>query len=234
MNSYPINISSKAVHALVIGAGAVGLRKVETLLQQGVEDIRVIDLYKEEKDFPYKDIIYIKYFQKEYEHSDLAGFVDKPPCNLVFAATSDKELNAEIAKECNKRNIFCNVISNPTDGSFTLPALVQKKDILFTLSTNGLSPALSRVLKEDVEAFLENGYDELCNFLGRLRPKILALEYTSEKNAEIFRTFLTAPYKEVFLEFFAERNEINTKKVKELIKTLFSREVQILIEVALC
>ncbi len=234
MSKYPINISSKAIHALVIGAGIVGLRKIETLLLQGVEDIRVIDLHKSIEEFPFRDIPFIRYFQKEYEPMDLAGYIDMPPCNLAFIATSDKELNSQIALECYKRNIFCNVITNPDDGTFFLPSLVRKDDVLVTVSTNGLSPALSRVLKEDIEAFLDTGYAELCAFLGKLRPRILDLNYGSEKNAEIFRSFLSSPYKEAFLAYFADKNDENEKLVNAYIEELFELRIQYIIKEILC
>ncbi len=228
MSSYPINIDAKAVQALVIGAGEVGHRKIETLLLQGVESIKVLDKNIKKDDFSFKDNAHVLFFEREFDNADLES------CNLVFVATENKELNSTIALECKNRNIFCNVVTNPAEGSFSLPALVRKEELLITLSTNGLSPALSRALKEDIEIFLDKGYADLCAFLGRLRPEILKLDLPTKENTKIFRTFVTSPYKDVFLSYFNEKNEENTKAIHNLIAELFPQTLQTVIIGALC
>ncbi len=228
MNHYPINIYSKDISALVIGAGEVGLRKIETLLLQGVESIYVIDKNLQENDFKYNTNPFVKFNEKEFSSIDLEGI------NLVFIATDNKELNSSIVKKCKERSLMCNVITNPHEGTFSLPALLRRDELLLTLSTGGLSPALSRSLKADIENFLDTGYCELCSFLGRLRPKILELNLPSKENTEIFRFFVSSPYKECFLSYFADKTEVSTKAVTECIQKNFDTNLQLIIQGELC
>ncbi len=228
MNNYPINIFSKDITALVIGAGEVGLRKIETLLLQGVESIYVIDKNLEENNFKYSTNSFVKFIQKEFSVDDLKGI------NLVFIATDNKELNSSIAKRCKERNLLCNVITNPHEGAFSLPALVRRDELLLTLSSGGLSPALSRALKADIENFLDTGYAELCSFLGRLRPKILELNLPSKENTEIFRFFVSNPQKDCLLTYFTEKTEENMKTVMEYIEKNFDTNLQLIIQGELC
>ncbi len=218
--NYPINLKSKDINALVIGAGAVALRKVDTLLKQGITSIKVIDKNIAKEDFKFKDNAFVHYTQASYEANYLEGI------NLVFVATDDKELNSLITKECYQENILCNVITNPSEGTFTLPAIVRRDDILISLSTSGLSPALSRALKEDIEIFLDFGYADLCTFLGRIRPLIQELELSSEKNAEIFRFFVEEPQKLLFLQYFKNKDEEVYRKIENILEYSFGARIQ--------
>ncbi len=220
MTYYPILIDSKQIKALVIGAGEVGLRKIDTLLLQGVESIDVYDIALAFEDFSYKESKYIAYFQEEFNIDALKKY------NLVFIASNNQELNSYYVQECKKRSIFCNVITNPHEGHFSLPALIQRGDLLLTLSTNGQSPALTKALKADLENFIQDSYVELCDFLGRLRPQILKLSLDSKENTKIFRTFVTEPYKDDFINFFSNKSKENVEKVEKCIQSCFSKEVQ--------
>ncbi len=51
MKQYPIFINSDCIHALVLGAGEVGIRKIETLMQQGAKSLDVYDPFVSEQDF---------------------------------------------------------------------------------------------------------------------------------------------------------------------------------------
>ncbi len=215
MSDYPINLKAQNIHALVIGAGEVGMRKIDTLLKCKVSSITVVDKNIHERDFPYKNNKEILFFSREYSESDLDNH------NLIFIATDNKDLNSSIATACNNKRILCNVISKPEEGSFTLPAIIQKENILLSVSTGGQSPALSRVLKEDIESFLDSGYSDLCIFLGKLRPVILKLEMPSAVNKAIFTFFVHSPQKQMLFEYFSTKEQSLLLEILEIFdKTL--------------
>ncbi len=218
--NYPINLQANKIQALVIGAGSVGMRKIETLLQQNVTNIVVIDKELDKEFFKYKESNYVSYQQSVYSKEFLE---DR---NLVFIATDDKELNSQIVQECNEKNILCNVITNPSEGSFTLPAIVKKENLLISLSTSGLSPALSRALKDDIEAFLDLGYADFCAFLGKIRPLIKELSLTSEKNAKVFRFFVEDPQKHLFLDYFKTKDKKTLKKIENILEYSLEARIQ--------
>ncbi len=201
MSIYPIHLKAEHIKALVIGAGNVGMRKIETLLKCNVQTITVLDSGMQLADFAYKDNPYVLFLSKAYEVVDLENH------NLVFIATENKILNSSIVKDCKSKNILCNVITLPHEGSFTLPALIQKDDLLLTVSTNGLSPALSRALKEDIENFIDLGYSDLCTFLGALRKEVLALDLASDKNKQIFTFFVENLQRERLLYYFQQKDK---------------------------
>lgn len=228
MSDYPVLLHAKEIKALVIGAGEVGLRKIETLLAQNVRNIKTIDKNISLAEFPYKENSYVQYQQKSY------SLLDLEENNLIFIATDNAELNSEIAKDCKAKGLLCNVSTSSEEGSFTLPALLKKDNLLLTISSKGLSPALSRALKADIETFLDEGYCDLCAFLGRLRPRILELGLPTKENTSIFRAFVASPYKEILLAYFKDKNEINKKRLDIFVKNHFTQQVQLLIWDSLC
>ncbi len=220
MSYYPVLIDSKQINALVIGAGEVGLRKIESLLKQDVGNITVYDNALAFEDFKYKDENSIHYYCAEFDVKELGNF------NLVFIATNNKQINSFYTNECQKRKILCNVATKPQEASFALPALIQKGDILITLSTNASSPALTRALKADLERFIDNEcHEELCVFLGRLRPLILDLGLDTKENTEIFRSLVHSPHKENFQAYFTDKNEKTKNKLEQELKKSFNAQV---------
>ncbi len=218
--TYPIVLNAESIHALVLGAGSVGQRKIETLLKQDIKNITVYDSSINEKDFYFYETFKnmtdktLVYKNENFPLENLLKY------NLVFIATGDIEYNSFITSECKSRNIFCNTVTNPNEGDFSLPALIAKEDLLLTISTSGLSPALSRSLKADLENYLDSGYSGLCAFLGRLRSKLLALNLPQKENAEVFRMFVNPPYKEFFLLYFSDN--FPQKEKKEEFNTIIS------------
>ncbi len=158
-------------HCLIIGMGHVGLRKLKRLLQEKPASILIIDpkpITKEVQEFCLEGNV--RYECRSFEDKDILGKL------LVFAATSNEEVNSHIAKLCRKHNILCNAASNPHEGSFNLPASLTRKGITCTISTEGKSPAISKYLREELTHWLEEktqSLGPLVKCMEQLRPHIL-------------------------------------------------------------
>jgi precorrin-2 dehydrogenase/sirohydrochlorin ferrochelatase len=57
------------------------------------------------------------------------------------------------------------------------------------LSTGGASPAYARHLREELEVWLHE-HEPLAALLGRIRPRLLALERDTMQNTELFRALV--------------------------------------------
>ena len=91
------------------------------------------------------------YTPSEYRASHLKGAF------LVYAATSDRRVNAEIARDAVKRGLLVNVADAPAESTFILPAVVRKREISIAVSTNGISPAKSVRIRDRIKQFIEKG-----------------------------------------------------------------------------
>ena len=65
---------------------------------------------------------------------------------LVFAATDDRRVNAEVSREAIRRNIPVNVADAPELCSFILPAVLQEEEFTLAVSTGEKSFCAMRFL----------------------------------------------------------------------------------------
>jgi precorrin-2 dehydrogenase/sirohydrochlorin ferrochelatase len=172
-----------ATHCLVVGAGEVGLRKVEGLLPCGPARIMVLDPAPASPELAALLARHpeITYEQRPFTDTDLHGM------QLVFACTSNPSVNALVGQACRRQGILCNMADAPEEGSFVLPASVTRGDLTISVSTSGASPALARVIRQDLERRYGPEYEALTRLLARIRPALLDLGQGSSENREVFR-----------------------------------------------
>ncbi len=187
---YPIFLDLKDLSCLVVGLGAVGLRKLEFLIPARPALVRLRDINPPSPD--------ARALMERAAASGIAvdwcgHFADRDmdQISLVFACSGDHALNAHVAGLCRKRRILCNCADDPPAGSFHLPVTVREGGLTLALSTDRASPALARRWKNDLAAFLAPKAP-LARLMGCLRPMVLALGHPSTENRDLFRR-LSAP-----------------------------------------
>ncbi len=184
MDYYPIFLDVKDRHCLVVGGGAVGTRKAFGLARAGARVIVVSLGFSDELSNTPLDAITFK--KKDFQDSDLDGM------SLAFAATDNMQLNARIRQAAQKRNVLCNIADGRDKGDFILPAVVDRGDLLFAVSTCGASPALSRRLRMEIEKRFGPEYGMLAALLGRIRAILLEREHDPKGHRKIFCALLDA------------------------------------------
>lgn len=182
MDYYPIFLDIKDRCCLVAGGGAVGTRKAFGLVRAGARVIVVSLGFSDELSNTPFSAITLK--EKEFEDSDLDGM------SLVFAATDNMQLNARIRQAAQKKNVLCNIADGRDKGDFILPAVVDRGDLLFAVSTCGASPALSRRLRMELETRFGPEYGMLATLLGRIRAILLEREHDPKGHRKAFCALL--------------------------------------------
>lgn len=168
MRTYPINLIDMARRsAVVIGGGAVALRKVQGLLE-GEAGVTVIspELISGLAELHASGKIVV--IRRSYREGDLAG------AWLVVAATDDAEVNHAVSAEAMRLGCLVNVVDDPDFSNFIVPAVVRRGEIAVTICTGGASPALARRLRERLEELIGPEYGDLAELLAELRPELLA------------------------------------------------------------
>jgi siroheme synthase-like protein len=140
---YPIFLDLRDRPVLVVGAGAVALRKTRGLLEAGA---RVTVVAPEV--LPDFDDLPVRVHRRPFRASDLAGAL------LVFAATGDRAVNHRIGVAAKGRGLFANVADSAEECSFVVPARVTRGDVQIAISTGGRSPRLSADLRRKLDAVL--------------------------------------------------------------------------------
>lgn len=190
---YPLFLHTQNVRCVVVGGGKVGCRKLAELLDCGISEALVIDLHpasEELKQFLADSRVCFE--QREFQPADLDCTPDVAFLTLVFAATSDATVNADIVAACTERRVLCNSATAPDTSGFIVPGRVSRGRLTVAVSSGGASPALSRRLRRELDAFLAP-YEKLTELLARLRPHLLALGRDSGHNKKLFRAVVDSP-----------------------------------------
>lgn len=135
MRYFPMFIDIEGKHILVVGAGKIALRRVQTLLQFRAR-IKVIakEIPKEQKEAFHLLVSEGKIVleEKAFEESDLTEAFF-----LVLAATNVKKLNHEICMLCRKRKILANTATDRTDCDFYFPAVAVQEELVVGITGDG-------------------------------------------------------------------------------------------------
>jgi cobalt-precorrin 5A hydrolase/precorrin-3B C17-methyltransferase len=139
---YPITITRcNEKSAVVIGGGAVAERKINHLLEAHFS-VRVISPGVTPAIRGWRDEGRLTWDQCPYVPGGLSGAF------LVFAATDDRNVNAQVADEALSCNILCNVADAPELCTFHVPAVYFGEDVVLAVSTYGNSPKLAKEVRD--------------------------------------------------------------------------------------
>lgn len=186
---YPLFLAMDGRDCLVVGGGAVGERKTRTLLKYGAR-VRIVarELSPWLAEKCSEDAI--SWAGKEYRKEHLEG-----AC-LVFAATSDLELNRAIAADAHSRGIWCNMAADPELGSFIVPSVVERGPLSIAVSTSGLSPAIAKLLRQKLEREIGTEWEIFIRLLGALRDHFHSRNMKEKESLNIFSALAALPVPE--------------------------------------
>ena len=129
---FPVSIDLNNKNVLIVGAGKIALRKVETLLNYNCNIIVITKDILEERFLELEKNNKIKIFKnQEFEEKFLENIF------LVVVATDNEILNEEISNLCISKNILVNNISSKDDMNVRFMSIYEKDDIQIAISANG-------------------------------------------------------------------------------------------------
>jgi precorrin-2 dehydrogenase/sirohydrochlorin ferrochelatase len=165
MGPYPVVLDLGGRPVLVVGGGAVAERKVEGLRAAGAS-ITVVSPRVSARLAEMADDGNIIVRLRSYRRSDLRGVV------VVFAATDDRDVNAAVAADSRRRRIWVNAVDDPDHCDFILPSVLRRGSLLVSVTTGGRSPALARIVREELERLLGSDYALLTDLAGDVRREL--------------------------------------------------------------
>jgi len=165
---FPIYIKMDQVQTLLVGAGAVGLEKLQAIYRNSPQaKVRVIaeDIGVEVIDFV-EGKSNIETVQRSFQEADLQGV------DVVILATNNNRFNAEVRRMTRCLNILLNVADKPDLCDFYLGSVVQKGNLKIGISTNGKSPTMAKRLKEFLQDILPEELDETLELMQQMRNQL--------------------------------------------------------------
>ncbi|MEF2229550.1 MAG: bifunctional precorrin-2 dehydrogenase/sirohydrochlorin ferrochelatase [Pseudodesulfovibrio sp.] len=182
MRYYPIFVNLENKHCLVVGAGEVGKRKIQSLIDAGAGSVTIIDTLPAAPELkPVTALDNVAFHCREFDDADVEGKF------LVIACTSSEEVNWRISHLCAARGILCNIVDQPEKCSFIVPATVKRGDLTVAISTAGRSPAMAKRIRKELQESFGEEYASLLSLMGRVRPLMLGLGLKTADNTAVFR-----------------------------------------------
>ncbi len=166
MAKYPVVLNLSGRSVVIIGGGAVALRKTQSLLITGAHLV-VVSEHIGDKLTALCQNEDAKLISSVYSKDYLPGAV------LAIAATNDHELNKQIYKECQELGVLCNVVDVPELCDFFVPAVVKRDDLQIAISTDGACPAYARHLREKLELIFTDKHGHFLAELKVIRERII-------------------------------------------------------------
>ncbi len=165
MDYLPLFFDVKGKACLLVGGGAIALRKAR-LLVKAQASIQVVapEICSDLAELINKAGGTLS--QRCYESSDITRL------SLVIAATNDFELNSQISQDAHAANIPVNVVDSPELCSVITPAIIDRSPLIIGVSSGGRAPVLARMARAKIEALLPSSYGQLAQLASRLREKV--------------------------------------------------------------
>ena len=164
---YPVALDLDGKDCLVVGGGEIADGKLDALLASGAR-VTVVSPSVRPRIAALAGAGRITLHRRPYQSGDLAGAF------MVIAATDDRAVNAVIAAEGRAAGLLVNAVDDPPNCDFFAVAIVRRGDLQVSISTNGLSPAFARWMREQLDAALPREYGDLLGVLADVRETLKA------------------------------------------------------------
>jgi len=142
----PIILESSRLRVAVAGAGEGLTRRLGMLAAAGVAKPAI-------------------FTQRLPEPNEIATF------SVLFVAGLGDEESTRLAAMARAARVLVNVEDRPALCDFHVPAQVRRGDLCITVSTGGRSPALSRIVRERIEADIGPEWDRHLDEISDARAK---------------------------------------------------------------
>ncbi len=165
---YPVFFKLEELDVLVVGAGNVGLEKLESLLTNSpLASITVVASFVKEE---VRQLLLLhpacKLVERSFEETDLENK------DLVILATDNPALHMRIKEIARSKRLLTNVADTPALCDFYLGSIVQKGNLKIAISTNGYSPTIAKRIKEVLNETIPDEIDELLANMQNIRNKM--------------------------------------------------------------
>jgi precorrin-2 dehydrogenase / sirohydrochlorin ferrochelatase len=175
---FPMFLKLEGRRCLVVGAGAVGESKIESLLLAGAR-VRVIAPNATSKVQSWAQEGKVFWSRRRFRIADLDRVF------LVIAATNSARLHQRIFEQASRSRVLCNAVDEPERCDFYYPAVVRRGNFQIAISTGGQSPALAQRLRRTLETQFGPEYGDWVEELGKRRRELFGGDVDPEVRRDL-------------------------------------------------
>ncbi|MFN0094032.1 MAG: bifunctional precorrin-2 dehydrogenase/sirohydrochlorin ferrochelatase [Dehalococcoidia bacterium] len=158
-----VEILPSAGPALIVGGGAIALRKARNLAEGEFE----ITVVAPEVDPAVRQLPFVTVIEGPFspDHLDLRRFA------LVLACTNDRAVNEDVGRLARARRLPVLVADAQEESTFFTPATIREGDLTIAVSTGGASPSLAREVRERIIASLGPSWGRIAGLVRQEREQ---------------------------------------------------------------
>jgi precorrin-2 dehydrogenase/sirohydrochlorin ferrochelatase len=179
---YPSFLNLKKKKTVVVGGGRVAERKILSLIRTGAV-ITVISPEITKRIGKEKEKGTIRHISRQYRRGDLKDSF------LVIAATDSRVVNEKVSKDA---PCLVNVVDTPELCNFIVPSVINRGPLTIAISTGGVSPALSRSLRQELERIYGHEISDYLKLLQKIRAEAIKLIRNPKKRGVFLKSVASA------------------------------------------
>lgn len=201
MMNLPLVLRGDNTSFVVVGGGNIAQRKIRTLIAAGSAVSIIAPELPAELQQQVSEAAQATWHQAMADQQ-----LDFGNAEYVVLATDNSELNQALAHKARAENRKVCRVDQTSSNDFIFPAVIDRSPVLVSVSTSGASPALTRYLKERLEAFLPLEYADLGKLMQSLRDRIKQ-KLPARERAAFWRRWIHSNVPELILSRQHERAE---------------------------
>ena len=157
---FPVFLKLQDKSVLVVGGGPMAHEKLPALLEAGAS----VTLVAPEVCFKVETYSNLSWIQRGFQAQDLDGV-------WYVVAAAPPEVNRAVSEEAHRRQIFVNAVDDLRFADAYLGSIIRRGGLTFAISSNGVSPALTALIRRGLEQLLPNELSSWVQIGQALRPE---------------------------------------------------------------
>jgi uroporphyrin-III C-methyltransferase/precorrin-2 dehydrogenase/sirohydrochlorin ferrochelatase len=174
----PLFLNTDKKNIILIGAGAIAFAKLKLIINF-TDRVTIVSKEFDTDLLEFTKNYNIKLIKESFREEHLESF------NLVVAATNNDVANHKIAECAEKRSMLINIVDNPKLSNFIFGAVATRGKVTIAISSAGVSPVLTRYLKQKIEQVLPLNLTKLGDFLAKYK-NLLRVKLTNLQSRRMF------------------------------------------------
>jgi precorrin-2 dehydrogenase/sirohydrochlorin ferrochelatase len=163
---YPAFLNIHGRQCVIIGGGKVAERKCSALLRAGAR-VTVISPEITQRLQQYREEGLLDHVKRRYRKGDMESAF------AVIVATDCGETNQQVGRDAARTRVLLNVVDIPSLCNFIAPSVIKRGPLTIAVSTGGVSPAMARTIRRELEMRYGAEFSGYLRFMGKLRKKAL-------------------------------------------------------------
>jgi uroporphyrin-III C-methyltransferase/precorrin-2 dehydrogenase/sirohydrochlorin ferrochelatase len=174
INSLPILLRNPKI--LLIGGGKVAYRKAKVLSDNKIDYFVISEYVSDEL-----KKLGTNYSEKKFEKKDASNF------DIIIDATGNDEVSYQLKEIKHERFFLLNTVDNPNECNFYFSSLLQYNNLKIAISSDGVNPTLTQVVREKIKSYLPNRLENLVEQkLFERKSGIIDAEKTKAETNQVF------------------------------------------------